>query len=173
MFVFDVIDRYRPRFGYGSAANDEPAIIELPDQVDPFEDQFEKRALAKVRPPCAVRMWLLSVDTDILHTPDSHFLRDCSWAYINEYSLCVCVCVCVCVVHLAQILFIFSRSSIYSMFAAQTERVQKNQKQRLRNLADARKTAENAPMFKDRAAVKGALKEAFAITKVCCRCCHS
>jgi hypothetical protein len=69
-------------------------VIELPDQVDPFEDQFEKRAMAK------------------------------------------------------------------------TERVQKTKKQQMRNLVDARKNAENAPMFKDRAAVKGALKEAFAITKV-------
>ena len=88
------VHRYRPRYGYGSAANDEPAVIELPDQADPFEDQFEKRANSK------------------------------------------------------------------------TERIKKNQKQQLRNLADARKTAENAPLFKDRAAVKGALKEAFAITKV-------
>jgi len=92
--VFDEDSQeYKPRYGYGSKSNDEPAVIELPDQADPFEDQFEKRATAK------------------------------------------------------------------------KERVQKNKKQQLRNLADARKSAENAHAFSDRAAVKDKLKAAFAITK--------
>eukprot|EP00038_Savillea_parva_P007621 m.171449 g.171449 ORF g.171449 m.171449 type:complete len:330 (-) comp13377_c0_seq1:58-1047(-) len=84
---------YKPRYGYGSKANEEPAVIELPDQADPFEDQFEKRAQSK------------------------------------------------------------------------SERIQKNKKQQLRNLADARKAAENAHSFAERSAVKDQLKTAFAITK--------
>eukprot|EP00041_Stephanoeca_diplocostata_P028782 m.832176 g.832176 ORF g.832176 m.832176 type:complete len:339 (-) comp23434_c1_seq1:248-1264(-) len=92
--VFDEeTQEYRPRFGYKSVNNDEPAYIVLPDQADPYEDQFEKRAESK------------------------------------------------------------------------KARIQKNEKQRLRNLADARKSAEHSHAFKDRSAVKDKLTTAFAITK--------
>ena len=38
---------YRPRYGYGSANNDEPWMIEYKDQDDAYVDKFEERSEAK------------------------------------------------------------------------------------------------------------------------------
>eukprot|EP00040_Diaphanoeca_grandis_P000949 m.16991 g.16991 ORF g.16991 m.16991 type:complete len:332 (-) comp11293_c0_seq1:548-1543(-) len=93
MILDDATGEYKPRFGYKSANNDEPAWIELSNQADPYEDQFEKRANAK------------------------------------------------------------------------TDRVDKNNKQRLRNLSDTRQHASRATTFKEKSQVKEQLKSAFAISK--------
>lgn len=44
--VFDEdAQEYKPRFGYGSKANEEPAVIELPDQVRQAQTQMSSFVL--------------------------------------------------------------------------------------------------------------------------------